>query len=322
MSTEQPSTERVGTERFAYLGPEATFTEAALLKYLDTQGLRTTARSQPMRNAVAALDSVLDGDCSAAVVPIENSVEGGVPATIDALTDHGRLQIVAEVVVPVRFVLAVKPGTDPNTLTSFGSHPHGEAQVRTFMSANFPDAVYLPTSSTAAAARDLANDAADHVAAVCPALAAERYGLEVLADDIGERQDAETRFVVVARPGTIPAPTGSDKTTVVASLRSDRAGALLEMLEQFSSRGVNMSRIESRPTGGGLGLYQFSIDLLGHVHEARMADALQGVHRVTRNLRFLGSYPSASKNTVPLDPTTTDDSFAAATAWLNTTLNG
>lgn len=310
----------MSAERFAYLGPEATFTEAALLKYLDSQGLRSTAASEPMRNAVAALDSVLDGDCTAAVVPIENSVEGGVPATIDALTDHGRLQIVAEVVVPVRFVLAVKPRTDSDTLTSFGSHPHGEAQVRTFMSTNFPDAVYLPTSSTAAAARDLANDAADHVAAVCPAIAAERYGLEVLADDIGERQDAETRFVVVTRPGTIPAPTGSDKTTVVASLRSDRAGALLEMLEQFSSRGVNMSRIESRPTGDGLGLYQFSIDLLGHVHEARMADALKGIHRVTRSLSFLGSYPSAVANTVPLDPTTTDDSFSAASDWLDSTL--
>lgn len=311
----------MSAERFAYLGPEATFTEAALLQYLDAQGLASTATSLPMRNAVAALVSVLDGDCTAAVVPIENSVEGGVPATIDALTDHGQLQIIAEVVVPVRFVLAVRPGTDPSTVTSFGSHPHGEAQVRTFMAANFPDAVYLPTSSTAAAARDLANDAADHVAAVCPALAAERYGLQILASDIGERQDAETRFVVVTRPGPIAAPTGSDKTTVVASLRSDRAGALLEMLEHFSSRGVNMSRIESRPTGDGLGLYQFSIDLLGHVHEARMAEALQGVHRVTKDLRFLGSYPSADQRRVPLDPTTTDESFTAAAAWLDSTLH-
>ncbi|MDN6667513.1 MAG: prephenate dehydratase [Brevibacterium sp.] len=310
----------MSVDRYAYLGPEATFTEAALLQYLDSRGLRSKVSTQPMRNGAAALDAVVDGDCLAAVVPIENSIEGGVPATIDALTDHGQLQIVAEVVVPVRFVLAVKPGTDPSTVTSFGSHPHGEAQVRTFMSANFPAAVYRPTSSTAAAARDLANDAADHVAAVCPALAAERYGLEVLAEDIGERQDAETRFIVVTRPGAIPAPTGSDKTTVVASLRSDRAGALLEMLEHFSSRGVNMSRIESRPTGDGLGLYQFSIDLLGHVHEARMADALQGVHRVTRNLSFLGSYPSASKTTVLPDPTTTDDSFASAASWLDSTL--
>ncbi|MGC3020485.1 MULTISPECIES: prephenate dehydratase [unclassified Brevibacterium] len=308
--------------RFAYLGPEATFTEAALLSFLDSRNLRATASAQPMRNAAAALDSVIEGDCDAAVVPIENSVEGGVPATIDALTEHGRLQIIAEVVVPVRFVLAVKPGTAAEEVTSFGSHPHGEAQVRAYMSEHFPDAVYLPTSSTAAAARDLANDAGDHVAAVCPALAAQRYGLDVLAEDIGDRKDAVTRFVVVTRPGAIPAPTGADKTTIVAALRSDRAGSLLELLEQFSSRGVNMSRIESRPTGDGLGLYQFSIDLLGHIHEARVAEALQGVHRSALKLAFLGSYPSSDGVLVPIDPTTSEESFAAAADWLERTLGG
>jgi prephenate dehydratase len=168
----------VSLNRFAYLGPEATFTEAALLSFLDSRNLRAEATTHPMRNAPSALDAVLEGDCDAAVVPIENSLEGGVPATIDALTENGRLQIIAEVVVPVRFVLAVKPGTTREEISSFGSHPHGEAQVRAFMNENFPEAVYLPTSSTAAAARDLANDAGDHMAAVCPALAAQRYGLE------------------------------------------------------------------------------------------------------------------------------------------------
>lgn len=309
-------------DRYAYLGPEATFTEAALLKYLAEQGLSEGSAIDPMRNAAAALDAVLEGDCVAAVVPIENSVEGGVPATIDALTVHGRLQIVAEVVVPVRFVLAARPGTDRARITSFGSHPHGEAQVRTYMSQHFPDAIYIPTSSTAAAARDLANDAGDHVAAVCPQLAAEKYGLEIIAQDIGDRQDAETRFVVVTRPGEIPAPTGADKTTIVAALASDRAGALLELLDQFSTRGINMSRIESRPTGDGLGLYQFSIDLQGHIHEARMAEALRGVHRVARHLQFLGSYPSANRTPVDVDDTTTDDSFAAAAEWLEQSLHG
>ena len=136
--------------RYAYLGPEATFTEAALLRYLDAHDLREQATTQPMRGAAAALDAVLDGDCLAAVVPIENSVEGGVPATIDALTEHGDLQIIAEVVVPVRFVLAVRPGTAASAITSFGTHPHGEAQVRGYMAEHYPDAVYIPTSSTAA----------------------------------------------------------------------------------------------------------------------------------------------------------------------------
>lgn len=305
--------------RYAYLGPEATFTEAALLTYLDAKGLREQATIQPMRGAASALDSVLEGESTAAIVPIENSVEGGVPATIDALTEHGDLQIIAEVVVPVRFVLAVRPGTE--AITSFGSHPHGEAQVRAYMAEHYPDAVYIPTSSTAAAARDLAGNAGDHVAAVCPALAAERYGLEVVAEDIGDRQDAVTRFVVVALPGQIPAPTGADKTTLVAALRSDRPGALLELLEQFSTRGITMSRIESRPTGDRLGLYQFSIDLLGHIREARVADALLGVHRVAMSVKFLGSYPSADATRPIIDPTTTDSSFAEASAWLSGVLD-
>ncbi|GAA3842350.1 prephenate dehydratase [Brevibacterium ammoniilyticum] len=305
--------------RYAYLGPEATFTEAALLTYLDAKGLREQATIQPMRGAASALDSVLEGESTAAIVPIENSVEGGVPATIDALTEHGDLQIIAEVVVPVRFVLAVRPGTE--AITSFGSHPHGEAQVRAYMSEHYPDAVYIPTSSTAAAARDLAGNAGDHVAAVCPALAAERYGLEIVAEDIGDRQDAVTRFVVVALPGQIPAPTGADKTTLVAALRSDRPGALLELLEQFSTRGITMSRIESRPTGDRLGLYQFSIDLLGHIREARVADALLGVHRVAMSVKFLGSYPSADATRPIIDPTTTDSSFAEAGAWLSGVLD-
>lgn len=305
--------------RYAYLGPEATFTEAALLSYLDAKGLREQATIQPMRGAASALDSVLEGESTAAIVPIENSVEGGVPATIDALTEHGDLQIIAEVVVPVRFVLAVRPGTD--AITSFGSHPHGEAQVRAYMAEHYPDAVYIPTSSTAAAARDLAGNAGDHVAAVCPALAAERYGLEIVAEDIGDRQDAVTRFVVVALPGQIPEPTGADKTTLVAALRSDRPGALLELLEQFSTRGITMSRIESRPTGDRLGLYQFSIDLLGHIREARVADALLGVHRVAMSVKFLGSYPSADATRPIIDPTTTDSSFAEASAWLSGVLD-
>ncbi len=161
----------------------------------------------------------------------------------------------------------------------------------------------------------------EYQAAICPELAAERYGLEILAGGIGDRADAITRFVLVRTPADLPAPTGADKTTIVAVLSSDRAGALLELLEQFAARGVNMSRIESRPTGDGLGLYQFSIDLQGHIAEARMAEALMGVHRVARRMQFLGSYPAAAGDTVIVDPRTTDTSFAEARAWLDTVLS-
>lgn len=303
------------TLSFGYLGPEATFTEAALIQLLTARDRMDAAR-RPMRSANAALAAVAAGELTGAVVPIENSLEGGVPATLDALTQHGQLQIVAETVVRVRFVLAAKPGTELSAVTAFSTHPHAEAQTRAWLSAHLPEAHYIPAASTAAAACDLAESDVDYQAAICPALAAERYGLTVLADDIGDRKDADTRFVLVSTKRELPAPTGADKTTLVAALASDRAGALLELLEQFSTRGVNLSRIESRPTGDGLGLYQFSIDAQGHVAEPRMAEALTGVHRIARRLQFLGSYPSADGEKVIVDPDMTAKAFTAAADWL------
>ena len=316
-----------GAQRCAYLGPAATFTEAALIDILTEHGVLDTVERVPMRSANQMFDAVRSGEVDAAVVPIENSVEGGVPATLDALTRAGNLQIVAEAVVPVRFVLAAPPGTVTlETLQTFGTHPHAEAQTRLWMQEHAPQAVYHPTGSTAEAARVLgaATAGVSYQAAIGPRLAAETYGLEVLADDIGENSGAQTRFVCVQRPGLLPEATGWDRTTFVVGLASDRSGALLEMLEQLAARGVNMSRIESRPTGDGLGLYQFSIDALGHVHEARMAEALRGIHRVAARLQFLGSYPMAAAARTELngtkkavDPRVADEAFAAAQAWLD-----
>lgn len=333
---------------YAYLGPAATFTEAALIDLLTEHGELETAERVPMRSADAMLEAVRAGDVDAAVVPIENSVEGGVSATLDALTRYGRLQIVAEAVVPIRLVLAAPPGTVTlETLESYGTHPHAEAQTRLWMQRNAPRAVHQSTASTAAAAQDLAASAqagagaqasagelgaetsVSYQAAIGPMLAAQTYGLEVLADDIGEHTLAETRFICVQRPGPIPEPTGWDRSTIVVGLASDRAGALLEMLDQLSARGVNMSRIESRPTGDGLGLYQFSIDVLGHVGEARVAEALRGIHRVAGSVKFLGSYPMASATRTELngtkkavDPRVADDAFDRAQAWLDEVTGG
>lgn len=319
-------------KRCAYLGPAATFTEAALIDLLTEHDLLDTVERVPMRSQNEMFDAVRSGEVDAAVVPIENSVEGGVPATLDALTRSGNLQIVAEAVVPVRFVLAAPPGTVTlGTLQTFGTHPHAEAQTRLWMQEHAPQAVYHPTGSTAEAARVLgaATAGVSYQAAIGPRLAAETYGLEVLADDIGENSGAQTRFVCVQRPGLLPEATGWDRTTFVVGLASDRSGALLEMLEQLAARGVNMSRIESRPTGDGLGLYQFSIDALGHVREARMAEALRGIHRVAGRVQFLGSYPMAAAERTELngtkkavDPRVADEAFDAAQAWLDEVTGG
>ncbi|WAL39832.1 prephenate dehydratase [Brevibacterium sp. BRM-1] len=302
------------TDRYGYLGPEATFTEAALIRLLEAQGT-PQAQRVPMRNAEAAFAALAAGELDGAVVPIENSVEGGVPATLDALSHH-TMQICAETLVDVRFVVAVRPGTRVGDIRAFATHPHAEAQTRVWVSEHIPGASYLPASSTAAAAQELAAGASAAQAAICPALAARRYGLEVLAADVGDHSSAVTRFVLVRRRSAPPARTGADKTTLVVALATDEAGALLNLLEQFSARGVNLSRIESRPTGDGLGLYQFSIDAQGHVADARMAEALAGVHRIARRVQFLGSYPAANASEVRVDPRTADAAYAAAHEWL------
>jgi prephenate dehydratase len=276
---------RAAPTRFAYLGPEGTFAEAALVRLVGA-----AADARPQSSVAAALSAVRAGECEAALVPLENSVEGSVPATMDGLVDGEPLVITREVFLEVGFVLAVRPGTTVDRIGTVASHPHALAQCRGRVADLLPAADVLPTASTADAARRVAEGEYD--AAVCAAIAAQRYGLEALVPDLADRPGAVTRFVLVQRPGPLPAPTGADKTTVTAVV-ADRTGALLDLLAEFAVRGISLTRIESRPTREGLGVYSFSIDCEGHVADARVGDALAALHRLSAELRFLGSYPRA-----------------------------
>jgi len=144
----------------------------------------------------------------------------------------------------------------------------------------------------------------------------------VLADGIGDMQAAVTRFVLVARPGVLPEPTGADKTTVVLFQRDDHAGGLLALLEQFAARGINMTRLESRPTKESMGTYCFSIDLEGHVLDERVGEALMGLRRICAEVRFLGSYPRADRQRASIAPLTSDGDFTAARSWLEEIRSG
>ncbi|MEO6998110.1 MAG: prephenate dehydratase domain-containing protein, partial [Terracoccus sp.] len=198
------------------------------------------------------------------------------------------------------------------------THSHAWAQVRGWMGSNLPDAVYVPTLSTAASATTLAEPGgAMFDAGVCAPVAAANAGLVVLADDIGDNRAAVTRFVLVARPGTLPDPTGADKTTVVLFQRTDHSGGLLELLEQFAVRGVNLTRLESRPTGSAMGSYCFSIDFEGHLQDARVGETLMGLRRVCAEVRFLGSYPRADGIPSEMRVGTADADFDDASAWLD-----
>ena len=219
----------------------------------------------PASNVNAALDQVRGGSADAAMVPIENSVEGGVTATLDAIATGQELRIIREVLVPISFVLVTRPGMRMEDVRRVSTHGHAWAQCRVWMDKNMPGAEYVPGSSTAAAAMGLLEEDCHYDAAICaPLVAREHRGLAVMAEDIGDNQGAVTRFILVGRPGVLPARTGADKTTLVVPLPEDRPGALMEILDQFASRGVNLSRIESRPTGQYLGHYFFSIDADGH----------------------------------------------------------
>lgn len=297
---------------YAYLGPAGTFTEAALREVLPVG-----VAALPVPSVDAALAAVRAGEAEAAVVPIENSVEGGVSATLDALATGAPLRVSAEVLVPITFVLAARPGIALADVRRIASHPHGWAQCRGWVGRTLPEATYVPALSTAAAAEGLGGGDVPYDAALCAPLAAERFRLDVLAADVGDNSAAVTRFVVVRRPGPPPPPTGADKTTLVVYQADDHPGGLLEMLEQFATRGINLSRIESRPTGESLGQYCFSIDCEGHIGEARIGEALMGLHRTCRQVIFLGSYPRADAMPVTVTATTSDGAFGEARAWLH-----
>jgi len=304
---------------YTFLGPEGTFTEAALMQVPDA----AAATRIPASNVNAALDMVRDGSAHAAMVPIENSVEGGVTATLDAIAGGQELRIIREVLVPISFVLVARPGVEIANIRRISTHGHAWAQCRLWVDANIPGSEYMPGSSTAAAAMGLLDDDAHYDAAICaPIVAQEQPGLSVLAENIGDNPGAVTRFILVSLPGAPPERTGADKTTVVVPLPEDRPGALMEILDQFATRGVNLSRIESRPTGQYLGHYFFSIDADGHVADARVADALAGLHRISPATRFLGSYGRADAQGTVVAPHTSDQAFRAAHEWVDGILLG
>ena len=296
--------------RFGYLGPAGTFTEAALRTVPEAAG----ADLVPYVSVASALEAVRQGETGGAMVPLENSVEGSVSTTLDELAHGDPLQVTREVLLPVSFVLLGRPGTTPADVRVVATHPHAEAQCRRWLRANLPAADVVLSPSTADAARSVAEGRYD--AAIAAPVAAEHYRLTVIARDVQDSDGAVTRFVLVHRPGPAPPPTGADRTSLFAFIRDDHPGALLEVLTEFAVRGVNLSRIESRPEGDRLGRYFFSVDCDGHLADARVGEALSALRRVCADVRVLGSYPRADGIATQVRPGTADADFRDAADWL------
>ena len=270
------------SQRFAYLGPVGTFTEAALKKITCDSDILI-----PYANVTAALNAVRAGDAQFALVPIENSVEGVVARTLDELATGDPLTIAGEVTLPVSFALMAKPGT--TNIVRIGTHPHAESQCRAYIAKNYPHAEIVPTNSTSAAAELVGKGELD--AAIASTAAAAHFGLEILAENIGDNTGAVTRFISAQKPGWIPEPTGHDRTSMAIFIDIDHAGALLEILQVFAKNSVNLTFIQSRPTGRELGHYHFIIDVEGHINDPAVGDSVAELREICDDIRFLGSYP-------------------------------
>ncbi|OBK29568.1 prephenate dehydratase [Mycobacterium asiaticum] len=298
--------------RIAYLGPEGTFTEAALLQ-MTAAGLvpghqPAAVQRLAVHSTPAALDAVRDGKADYACAPIENSIDGSLAPTLDSLAIGSPLQVFAETTLDVAFSIAVQPGRTAVDVRTVAAFPVAAAQVRQWLNAQLPDVELKPAYSNADAAQQVAHGQVD--AAVTSALAASHWGLTALAEGVVDESNARTRFVLIGPPGPPPARTGADRTSVVLRLENV-PGALLLALTEFGMRGIDLTRIESRPTRTGLGTYRFFVDCVGHIDDGAVAEALKALHSRCAEVRYLGSWSTGEIAGVPPPPSDEASSWLA-----------
>ena len=296
--------------RVGFLGPRGTFTEQALL----TQPDLAAAELVPYPTMADVLRAAELGELDLGFVAIENSIEGTVNVTSDTLAFDVDVLIQREVVIPIQQHLMAVAGATLAGIERVASIPHATAQCRRFLFENLPNVVTQAANSTAEAARLVAESGDQTVGAIGNELAAGLYGLEILARDIEDHPENQTRFVAV-KPHVVPPPTGHDKTSIVVAQRHDRPGSLVAILQEFAARRINLTKLESRPTKKGLGDYCFLLDLEGHVADDVVADCLKALQAKHGEVKFLGSYPSA----VPDGPSLrqdVDEAAKAADQWL------
>lgn len=271
--------------KIGFLGPKGTFSHEALKAYTINN---TDYRPYDFSSIPDILNAVQSREIDEAIVPIENSLEGAVNATLDMLAFDVSLKIKAELVIAVKANILVKPGAKRENIKYILSHPQPLGQCRKYISANFPNAQVKSVYSTAGAAEEVSLGVGDS-AAIGSLVSAEEYGLEILARNIQDGNNNFTRFVVVAHEDAVRS--GQDKTSIVFSTE-DKPGSLYRVLDIFSLWDINMSRIESRPAKDQLGKYIFFVDIIGHKEDQDIADALTMIKRKTSFFKFLGSYPA------------------------------
>ena len=273
-------------KRVAYLGPPGTFTEEAALLH------DRAAQLIPFPSVPAVAVAVASGMAEEGVVAIENSIEGSVNDTLDLLIHESGVLICEELVLPIEHHLLARPGTEASDVKVLYSHPHALGQCRQFIERCFPRVDVVASLSTSAAVEEMMASA-HPAAAIGNGRAAELYGAAVLAKSIQDQASNLTRFVVLATSDH--APTGVDKTSLCFTFAEDSPGVLVDVLQVFAQRGINLSKVESRPTKESLGRYIFLIDLDGHREDSQVSEALEIVRGKTSMLKVFGSYPCYSR---------------------------
>jgi chorismate mutase/prephenate dehydratase len=271
--------------RVAFLGPEATFTHQAVKRHFGTSALTV-----PCGAISAVFSEVERGQADFGVVPVENSTEGVVSHTLDSFLDSN-LAICAEIVVNVEHCLVARPGVTFADVERVYSHPQALGQCRNWLQANLPKATTVPSASTAEAARTAYEDA--HSAAISSELAARLYSLVVLREGLQDVKDNITRFLVIGKPGSIPPETGEDYKTSIALALPDKPGWLFRALMPLSDSGINLTKIESRPSRKRAWAYVFFLDIDGHAQAPEIAPVLEKVASACEMFRVLGAYRKA-----------------------------
>ncbi|TAK34123.1 MAG: prephenate dehydratase [Chloroflexota bacterium] len=271
------------SKRIAYFGPAGTYTEEAALSY------DASAQLLPLRTISAVASAVETGMADEGVVPIENSLEGSVLETLDILIHESRLSIRREILLPINHCLVARPGTQVPDIQVVFTHTQPLGQCRRFLERCFgPNLQIAASLSTTDAVRQML-DSDRPSAAICSKRAAELYGAEVLASGIQDRSSNVTRFVILAHEDH--PRTGTDRTSFCFSYDDDKPGLLYEALRIFAERGINLSKMESRPTKEVLGRYIFLIDCHGHRTDPEVAAALESLRVQTATFKVFGSYP-------------------------------
>ncbi|MBA7522570.1 Bifunctional chorismate mutase/prephenate dehydratase [subsurface metagenome] len=274
--------------KIAYLGPQGTFTEEALNKYISSIKSEDEIEKIPCATMQEVIKSVDRGEVAEGIVPIENSLEGSVNITLDFLTFESEAKIIREITIPIRHSLIGKEKISTSKIQRIISHPHATAQCKNYISTYLKNAEIIAANSTAEAIRML-QEADDGIAAIGTETAAKLYGLEIIEKDIEDNKDNKTRFIFLGN--SIQPKTGKDRTSIVCFLKEDRPGSLFNILKEFAERNINLTRLESRPAKKDLGDYVFLIDMDGHLYDREIFEALEVLRKTVYLVKILGSYP-------------------------------